>query len=135
VTSVALEAHLSSCEWREKETTLNLSDTTPPVELVVESGALLRFHVVDEKARLSHGNLTIVVSKAGGGFAYARIASLTARMADLFVSVPLNSELAVTIDAPDSVRDATGVSIPLGIPSKTLKIAGPTEQTISFVVK
>ena len=55
--------------------------------------------------------------------------------ADLFVSVPLNSELAVTIDAPDSVRDATGVSIPLGIPSKTLKIAGPTEQTISFVVK
>ena len=117
VTSLADPAHLSTCEWRAREVAVPMTSAARSIEIAVQRGAVLRFHVRDPKNRLTASNLSIVVSSANAGFAHARVLSVTPSQAELFVAVPFDTTVAAVIKAPAPVRDGGGSVVQLGAPS------------------
>lgn len=134
LTSIAQRSHLSTCEWRANAVLVVLSDSSPETQFVVKTGTVMRFLVSDPKARLTKNNLSIIVSDGTGNFAHARMASLTPSAAELFVSVPFNSQIAISINAPFSFLNGTGASVAPNLPT-TISIGNRAEQDISFVAK
>jgi hypothetical protein len=135
VTSVAQPSHLSTCEWRAGQVALSISDTAAAVNLVVQSGTVLRFHFSDAGGRLTSDNLSVIVSAATGGFAHARVSSMTPTDALLSVSVPFNSEIAVMLSAPAAVEDNTGAQVPLGRPAIAMTISTEAQRDIWLTAK
>jgi len=135
ITSLAQQSHLSTCEWRSKGVTLTASDPAQPLDLVVQVGCVLRFHVSDAKARLTSKNLTVVVSNDKGEFAHARVVSITPTDAQLAVSVPFSSRIAIIVDAPFPLHDGAGIAVPLRVPSLTVTISTEVEHDFLFTAE
>jgi hypothetical protein len=134
VTSLAQQFHLSTCEWRTGGASLTASNHDQAVDFLVERGSVLRFHVSDPKKRLNNRNLSIVVSAPNKGFAHARVVSLTSTEAELYVSVPFNSQISVVVQAPGPLQDG-GTSVPLGIPTMMMNVSNEPQRDISLVAR
>jgi len=134
VTSLAKPSHLSTCEWRNQAVTVAVSDAAAPLNLAVQDGAVLTFQISDAKGRLTLQNTSVIVSAAGGGFAHARITSLTPTSAMLTVSVPFDSDIAVVLQAPGPVSDANGAAVPLGVPAMMMTISSEVSKTVILTV-
>lgn len=135
VTSLAEQSHLSTCEWRAGEARLTVSDRPQTLNLVVQRGSVLRFHIADPKARLTRSNVSVIVSAPNKGFAHARVLSLTPSRAELFVAVPFNSKIAAVIDAPGRVHDGTDASVPLSVPAMPMTISREPSRDISLTLE
>jgi hypothetical protein len=106
-----------------RESRLTMSDQPQTLNLVVERGSVLKFHIADPKARLTRNNISVIVSGTNRGFAHARVVSLTPSGAELYVAVPFHSKVALMIDAPAPVQDGSGASVPLRAPAIPMTIS------------
>jgi hypothetical protein len=135
VTSLVEQSHLSTCEWRAKAARLTVSDQRHTVNLVVQRGSVLRFHIADPKARLTRSNVSVIVSATNKGFAHARVISLTPSRAELYVTVPFDSKIAAVIEAPGRVRDSAGIAVPLRVPAMPMTILNDQARDISLTLE
>jgi len=135
VTSLAERSHLSTCEWRGAELPLTMSGQSQALDLVIQRGSVLTFHVSDPKGRLSQDNLSVIVSVPNNGFAHARVVSLTPAHAELFVAVPFNSQMAVVVNAPAPLHDGSGAPVPLGVPAMMMTTSSAAAVDISLTAQ
>jgi hypothetical protein len=112
-----------------------MSGQSQALDLVVQQGSVLTFHVTDPKGRLSQNNLSVIVSVPNNGFAHARVVSLTPTSAELFVAVPFKSQMAVIVKAPAPVHDSNGVPVPLGVPSMMMTTSSAAAMNISLAAE